>query len=283
VVEAATVTGADGGTDGVGWPLADLATLAATLVRRAGREVVEQRESAVATATTKSSPTDPVTEGDRAAETIVVEGITAARPDDAIIGEEGTERTGTSGLAWHIDPIDGTTNYLYGIPAYSVSVAVGTGDTMLCGAVFNPVTDELFEATVGAGATLNGRAIAVSPTRALPEVLVATGFGYRADRRRGQARVMAALLPEIRDIRRFGSAALDLCSVACGRVDAYYEVGLNLWDYAAGALIASEAGALCTDLAGGAPSGHFLLAAPPGVHGPLGDRLRELEADLVDG
>lgn len=270
------------GLDPASLPLADLARLAATLARRAGQAVVEQREAAVATATTKSSPTDPVTEGDRAAEAIVVDGIAAARPDDAIIGEEGTERTGTSGLAWHIDPIDGTTNYLYGIPAYSVSVAVGAGDVMLCGTVYNPVTDELFEATTGAGATLNGRPIAPTTGRGLPEALVATGFGYRADRRRGQARVVAELLPDIRDIRRFGSAALDLCSVACGRVDAYYEVGLNLWDFAAGALIAREAGARCTDLAGGPPSTDFLLAAGPGVHGLLGDRLRELEADRVD-
>lgn len=274
------------GQDPAAWPpaeLAELAELASTVARRAGAAIVERREAAVATATTKSSPTDPVTEADRVAEAIVVDGIAAARPDDAIIGEEGTERAGTSGLAWHVDPIDGTTNYLYGIPAYSVSVAVAAGGSMLCGTVFNPVSGELFEATRGAGATLNGRTITVSSPVALPAALVATGFGYRSDRRRGQARVVAELLPEIRDIRRFGSAALDLCSVACGRVDAYYEVGLNVWDFAAGALIADEAGARCTNLGGGPPSTGFLLAAQPGLHGPLGARLRELEADRVDG
>jgi myo-inositol-1(or 4)-monophosphatase len=263
--------------------LVELSDLATSLARRAGRAIVEQRVEAVSSATTKSSPTDLVTEADRAAEAIVVDGIVAARPDDAIIGEEGTEHPGTSGLSWHIDPIDGTTNYVYGIAAYSVSIAVADGETMVCGAVFNPVADELFAATMGGGASLDGRPIAVRAPVGLEAALVATGFGYRAERRRDQARVVAALLPEIRDIRRFGSAALDLCSVACGRVDAYYEVGLNLWDFAAGALIAREAGALCTDLHGAEPTADFLLAASPDLHRRLGRRLRELGAEGPGG
>lgn len=258
--------------------LDELAGLTVSLAMRAGAAIVEIRDEAVATATTKSSPTDPVTEGDRAAESIVVDGILAARPDDTILGEEGTDQHGSSGLSWHIDPIDGTTNYLYGLPAYGVSIAVGDETTMLAGAVYNPVADELFAATVGRGATLNGDPIDVGRPVELSSALVATGFGYQAERRRGQAAVMAALLPEIRDIRRLGSAALDLCAVACGRVDAYYELGLNRWDFAAGALIAAEAGAHCTDLDGGPASERFLLAAKPDLHPVLAERLRDLGA-----
>ena len=255
-----------------------LAELAASLARRAGEVVVDLREAAVASATTKSSPTDPVTEADRAAEAIVVDGILAARPDDGIVGEEGTERLGRSGVDWSIDPIDGTTNYLYGIPAYGVSIAVGDATGTRCGVVYNPVTGELFQARRGAGATLNGKPIGVAPPVELGSALVATGFGYLAERRLAQASVVAGLLPEVRDIRRFGSAALDLCAVACGRVDAYYELGLNDWDFAAGSLIAREAGARCTDLSGGEPSSEFLVAASPGLHPVLVDRLLALGA-----
>lgn len=265
-----------GGTDAP--DLAALSKLATSLARSAGEAVIDLRASAVAGATTKSSPTDPVTEADRAAERIVVDGLTSARPEDAIIGEEGTEQAGTSGLIWSIDPIDGTTNYVYGIPAYAVSIAVGDETGILCGSVYNPVTDELYEAVRGAGATLNGRPIAVNEPVELDAALVATGFGYLAERRRSQAAVVAGLLPEIRDIRRVGSAALDLCAVACGQVDAYYEVGLNVWDFAAGALVATEAGAMCTDLTGGPASPEFLVAAGPTLHRVLAERLRSLGA-----
>ncbi len=258
--------------------LDELGRLAVDLAERAGEAIVELRDGAVATTTTKSSPTDPVTEADRAAERLIVDGIRRARPDDTITGEEGADHVGTSGLEWHIDPIDGTTNYVYGLPAYGVSVAVGRGERMLAGAVANPVAGELFAAVAGRGATLNGDPIRVGRPVELSAALVATGFGYAAERRRGQAAVVAALLPEIRDIRRMGSAALDLCAVACGRVDAYYELGLNRWDFAAGVLIAAEAGARCTDLGGGPPSTEFLVAASPELHGPLTRRLVELGA-----
>ncbi len=267
--------------------LIELENLAKTLALKAGRLVVEQREEAVATATTKSSPTDPVTEADRASEQAIVAGITAVRPDDAIVGEEGTNRPGTSGYEWLVDPIDGTTNFVYGIPAYSVSIALaeratdGGAPTILCGVVYNPMLDELFEARRGAGARLNGEPINVGQPVELSRALVSTGFGYDADRRRNQAAVVAELLGSIRDIRRVGSAALDLCWVACGRVDAYYEAGLNAWDYAAGSLIAAEAGATCADLEGGPPSSRFLLAATPGLDSALADRLRRLGADKV--
>lgn len=257
----------------------ELLDLAMSLTTEAGIAVVEKRAEAVATATTKSSPTDPVTEGDRLAESIVVAGITEHRPDDGIVGEEGTERTGTTGVVWYIDPIDGTTNYLYDIPAYAVSVGAAIDGVMIAAVVLNPVAEELYAARLGAGATMNGESISVSACPQLGSALLATGFGYLAERRRHQAAVVAEVLPKVRDIRRIGSAALDLCNVACGRVDAYYELGLNSWDFAAGWLIATEAGAICDDLRGGEPSEHFMLATTPSIHEPLSTLLRSLNAD----
>ena len=257
-----------------------LADLAAPLAIEAGRQALELAESARRSATTKSSATDLVTLADQAAEDLIVTGLLAARPDDGIEGEEGASRVGTSGVVWHIDPIDGTTNYVYDLPLFAVSIAAAVRGTMLSGTVYNPVSEELFEARLGAGATLDGEPITASDKDELASALIYTGFSYQPEIRRAQARVMAELLPEIRDIRRLGSAALDLCSVACGRADAYFEVGLNVWDFAAGALIAREAGALCTDLADGPPSSGFVLAAPPALHRTLGDRLRALGADV---
>lgn len=264
------------GAAGLGPELLELAT---ALAIEAGSAVVAARAEAVATATTKSSPTDPVTEGDRLAEAIVVAGITKHRPDDGIVGEEGTEQTGTTGVVWYIDPIDGTTNYLYGIPAYAVSIGAAVDGVMTAAVVNNPATDELFAARVGGGATLNGEPIAVSAPDGLSSSLVATGFGYRAERRVHQAAVIAEVLPRVRDIRRIGSAALDLCNVACGRADAYYELGLNSWDFAAGWLIATEAGAVVDNLRDQLPTEHFLLATTPAIHAPLTELLRSVDAD----
>lgn len=261
---------------------AELLQLATALATEAGTAVVAAREKAVATATTKSSPTDPVTEGDRLAEAIVVAGITERRPDDGIVGEEGTEQTGTTGVVWYIDPIDGTTNYLYGIPAYAVSIGAAVDGVMTAAVVLNPVNAEVFAAQLGAGATLNGEPIAVSSPTALGSSLVATGFGYKAERRKHQAATLAEVLPHIRDMRRIGSAALDLCNVACGRVDAYYELGLNSWDFAAGWLIAAEAGAIVDNLRDEPPTEHFLLAATPAIHSALTDLLRSVDADKGD-
>ncbi len=260
-----------------------LLDLAVGLAVDAGRTITEMRSDAVTSADTKSSPTDPVTEADRRAEEIIVEGLLAARADDGIVGEEGASRDGTSGVTWHIDPIDGTTNYVYGIPAYGVSIGAVIDGAVVAGAVCNPAIDELYAASLGAGATLNGEPITASATELLSSSLVGTGFGYVADRRKRQATVVSALLPEVRDIRRIGSAALDLCSVACGRLDAYFEAGLNSWDFAAGWLIATEAGAVCDNVRSGAPTERFLVAAAPGIHRQLGDRLRALNADAVIG
>jgi myo-inositol-1(or 4)-monophosphatase len=257
-----------------------LLELAVTFARRAGRTAVEMRSEAVASATTKSSPTDPVTAADQEAEAVVVEGILRHRPDDSIVGEEGAQRRGTSPVVWYIDPIDGTTNYLYDIPAYAVSIAAAVDGVLVAGAVFNPVLDELFTARAGHGAHLNGRPVQVRPPVPLSSALVATGFGYQAERRRLQAVTLTQLLPAIRDIRRFGSAALDLCALATGRVDAYYEIGLNVWDYAAGWLLVHEAGGRCRDLAGDDPSPRFFMAAGPDLIEPLAGAIREAVASV---
>ena len=217
------------------------------------------------TAATKSSDTDVVTRHDRAAEAAIVERLVAMRPDDAIIGEEGTQHDGTSGLSWFLDPIDGTTNFLYGLPLWSTSVGVVDGDGTVAGAVFVPVTGELFAAERGAGATRNGEPIRASGEVDPALALVATGFGYVPSRRAQQARRLTTLIPAIRDIRRGGSAAVDLCYTAAGLVDAYYEDGLNSWDVVAGELIAREAGCRTGDFAGGPPTPAQLLVAPPGL------------------
>lgn len=259
-----------------------LLELAVTFARQAGRIAVDMRSEAIASATTKSSPTDPVTAADEAAEAVIVDGILRYRPDDGIVGEEGADHQSTSPVVWYVDPIDGTTNYVYGIPAYAVSIAAAVDGVLVSGAVFNPVSDELFSARAGHGAFLNGKPIRVAPPVPLASALVATGFGYQSERRRLQAAVLGQLLPAIRDIRRFGSAALDLCSLAMGRVDAYYEVGLNVWDYAAGWLLVHEAGGRCRDLAGNDPSGEFFMAAGPDLIEPLARAVVEATA-VADG
>jgi len=218
---------------------------------------------------TKSSATDPVTEFDRAAEDLIVDGLGRERPDDAIVGEEGAARTGSTGLEWHVDPIDGTVNYVYDLPAWCTSVAVVDADGPLAGAVFAPVAGELFSAARGQGATLDGVPISCSRADELSTALVATGFSYLPERRSLQAARMVRLITQVRDVRRFGSAALDLCMVGAGRVDAYFEEHLNSWDLAAGVLVAAEAGATTSDLEGGAAGPHATVAAAPGIHGAL--------------
>lgn len=264
--------------------LAGLVDLAEGAARAAGRLIVARRPDELSVTATKSSPTDVVTAMDTAAEELLVETITAARATDGVLGEEGSGREGTSGLTWVLDPIDGTVNYLYRIPAYAVSVAVVTGPpepdrwTVLAGCVHNPVSGETWTAGAGAGAFLDGERIEVNRGVPLETALVGTGFGYRRERREAQARVLAELLPAVRDVRRAGAASLDLCAVACGRLDAYYERGLKPWDLAAGGLVAAEAGA---DVAGldGRPAGEeMVLAAAPELAARLGALLSELRA-----
>jgi len=254
--------------------------LARELGTRAGALLLDglTRTRAIAT---KSTVTDMVTEMDRASERLIVDGIIAVRPDDGIIGEEGTDRRGTSGVQWIIDPLDGTTNYVYAHPGFAVSIAAARTDAvsgrteLVAGVVVDPVHDETFVAVRGGGATRNDVTIRCSTEADLGRALVATGFSYDPARRRHQGEVVAYLMPHIRDIRRMGAAAVDLCSVACGRVDASYEQGLEPWDYSAGVLIAAEAGARVGNLEGLGPGRDFTLAAPPALFDSL--RLRLLD------
>lgn len=249
---------------------------------------------------TKSSPTDVVTEADQAAEALIRGLIGEKRPGDRILGEEGGEtgpggtggQGGRSDVRWIVDPLDGTVNYLYGLPDWAVSVAAEVDGTVVAGAVFVPRRDELYSARLGHGAWLSSGALdwrgedTGSPVRLacnrdvpLAQALVATGFGYAAGRRQVQGDVLRAVLPRVRDIRRGGSAAVDLCSVASGTVDAYYERGVNLWDIAAGGLIAAEAGAEVTGLHGRPPSPSMTLAAPPPLLGDLHDLLASTDPE----
>ena len=226
----------------------ELLRLAQDTALVAGELAARRRAEGVEVAASKSSPEDIVTFADRETENLIRALLAEARPNDGFFGEESAATPGTSGLTWVVDPIDGTVNFLYGIPAWAVSIAVVEGDdpatwTTLAGAVFNPALGELFTASAGGGSHLKGRRLQVATGVPLNLALVGTGFSYRAAMRLRQANVVHGLVDRVRDIRRIGSAALDLCSVAAGRLDLYYERGLNPWDQAAGALVAREAGA----------------------------------------
>ncbi|PID96205.1 MAG: inositol monophosphatase [Actinomycetales bacterium] len=260
---------------------AALERIAVALALEAGRLIRDERPIRLAT-DTKSSNTDVVTDMDTRSEALLHKRIAESCPQDGLLGEEGAHRVGSTGITWVVDPIDGTTNYLYDLPMYAVSVAAVVGspagpDWMpIAGAVHAPVLDTVWSAAAGAGArrTVSQRpdpqAIVVGTEHELSRALVATGFGYRAEARARQARLLTRVLPHVRDIRRCGSAAVDLCMVADGRVDAFYESGLRPWDLAAGWLIAREAGAVVTDGAGGHPGEHLVLAANPALHESLG-------------
>jgi myo-inositol-1(or 4)-monophosphatase len=240
----------------------DLLALATDTARRAGALLADGQRRARTSIDTKSTATDMVTEMDRAAEALIIEALSTARPDDGFLGEEGTDRAGTSGLRWVVDPLDGTTNYLYGYPAWSVSIAAVDDAGSLVGVVHDPRAGETFTAVRGAGAWCDGLAISVGRPPDLASTLVGTGFAYRAQERAWQAAVLAHVLPRVRDIRRAGSAALDLCSVGAGRLDAYYERGIMPWDSAAGILVASEAGAQWTALSAADHPAGLAIASP---------------------
>jgi myo-inositol-1(or 4)-monophosphatase len=255
-----------------------LVELASEIAGRAVRLLLGERGRTRLRVETKVSATDMVSEMDHASEHLIVEALLAERPDDGIVGEEGSARQGTSGVRWVIDPLDGTTNYLYDHPGWAVSIAAEDARGTLAGVVADGVHAEVFTATRGGGARRNGTPIACSDAAVLATALVGTGFGYRPERRRVQGEVVAALLPRVRDIRRMGAASVDLCSVACGRLDAYYERGLAPWDLAAGALVATEAGATVTALDGGPVVAGSVLAAAPRLAAPLSDLLCSLGA-----
>ena len=222
---------------------------------------------------TKSTATDMVSDADREAEEVLVQILTAARPHDALLGEEGAGREGTSGLRWVVDPLDGTTNFVFGYPQWAVSVAVEDEHGPLAGAIYDPSRDELFAAARGRGTTLNGDRVHVRGTHDLSQALIATGFGYDAERRALQAARVADVIPRIRDIRRGGAAAIDLAWVACGRLDGYWESGLNAWDWSAGSLLVTEAGGFWSCQPGPLGVGQA-VAACPGVYDALFELLQ---------
>ena len=252
-----------------------LATEAAAFVRRRRGEVFAGAPQGDGAVRTKSSPTDPVTVVDTETERLLRARLAVLRPDDAILGEEegGAARAPAGVPVWVLDPIDGTVNFMYGLGAYAVSVGVQIDGVSVAGAVANAATGEVFSAARGQGAvvTRDGArtALRCNVIDELPMALVATGFAYARERRRQQAGAVAELLAEVRDIRRVGSCALDLCMVAAGRLDAYFESGVHVWDWAAAALVAEEAGAVVRLPAPGADDDDLVIAAAPGVAAAL--------------
>ncbi len=248
-----------------------LESLAIDIAREAGALALQRRNAGVTIAATKSSLADIVTEADREVEAFIRERIAGARPDDGFLGEESGHSPGGSGVTWIVDPIDGTVNYTYGIPAYAVSIAAVLGDPTpasweaVAGAVFNPAVGELFHAARGHGAHLDGHPIRVNAEVSPAGALIATGFGYDPATHRDTLDQLTRTMPLMRDLRRIGAASLDLAYVACGRLDGYFERGLNPWDHAAGALLVQEAGGRV----GGSPDGHPGLSMTIAAAEPL--------------
>jgi myo-inositol-1(or 4)-monophosphatase len=262
-------------------PYSDLLAIARTTALRAGELAALRRSEGVEVAASKSSPVDVVTEADRETEALIRSLLADARPNDGFFGEESDAAESESGLTWIVDPIDGTVNFLYGVPHYAVSIAVVEGGPdplewrALAGCVFNPAIGELYTAAEGSGAFLGDQQLHVAAPTTLAQALVGTGFAYSSEMRAAQGAIAAGLLPLVRDLRRSGTASLDLCYVAAGRLNAYYERTLSPWDHAAGALIAREAGAVVKGLRDAAPSRDFILAAEP-------ELAALLEATLLD-
>ena len=250
---------------------AELEAVAIDIVRAAGALLVNRPESLKVE--TKSSAVDVVTEMDKASEALVTEYLARHRPGDGLLGEEGANLATTTGITWIVDPIDGTVNYLYGLPGWNISIAAQRDSQTLAGAVFAPLIDggSLWSACKGGGAYLRRGAGQAQRLRANANVplhlaLLATGFSYSTQTRAKQGARFATLIPHVRDIRRMGAAAVDLCLVASGMVDGYFEEELSPWDLAAGELIASEAGALVTNASGGPAGRDMVVAAHPSLH-----------------
>jgi myo-inositol-1(or 4)-monophosphatase len=242
-----------------------LRELAEAVAREAGRQLRDAFAGPGVNVTAKSSPTDLVSEADHAAERLIRARLAEARPGDGVLGEEGGSLAGTTGLRWVVDPLDGTVNFLFGIPQWAVSIAVEDGDGTLAGVVYDPMRDELWSVERDGEPMLDGRPIRGSSRTDLATAMIATGFGYDAEVRRLQAEVLARLLPQVRDIRRLGSAALDLAWTAAGRYDAFYERGLNAWDLAAGELLCRRAGLAVAQLEPVPPAAGGVVVAPPGL------------------
>ena len=248
-----------------------LLSLAEDVAREAGAQLLEAFGGPL-TVETKSTPTDLVSEADEAAQALIRSRLSAARPDDGFLGEEGGDDDGTSGLRWIVDPLDGTINFLFGIPQWAVSIAVEDDEGAIAGVVYDPMRDELWSAARGGPARCDGRPIEGSRKDDLSQAMVATGFGYDAAMRAAQGETVARLLPHVRDIRRLGSAALDLVWTAAGRYDVFYERGLNAWDLAAGGLICERAGLAVGELAATDALPNGVLVAPRA----LAARMRDL-------
>lgn len=262
---------------------AELCELALDAATRAAELITAGRPSALRI-DQKSTHTDSVTQMDLAAEALIRSVIDAERPGDQFLGEESATkplRPRAGEVTWIVDPIDGTTNYIYDLPGYNISIAAAIGDQVVAAVVADPSHNRVYRAQLGAGAFCNDMRLelpASRPDLTLDTALIATGFGYSAEMRARQGTVVAALLPRIRDIRRFGAAALDLCHVASGRVDGYFEVNLGPWDLAAGALIATEAGAVVAALTDHLPLPQSVIAAHPTVFDELKAALVGLDA-----
>jgi myo-inositol-1(or 4)-monophosphatase len=243
--------------------LTELQLLAESIAREAGALLRDAFRGPELRISAKSTPTDLVSEADHAAEHLIRERLGAARPDDGVLGEEGGDVEGTSGVRWVVDPLDGTVNFLFGVPQWAVSIAAEDASGTLVGVVYDPERDELFSAVRGGPATVNGHPLKASTKTDLATSLVGTGFGYDSEVRRAQATVVARLLPQVRDIRRFGAAAIDLAWTAGGRLDVYYEHGLNAWDLAAGGLICECAGLEVRHVEPVGPSNPGVIVGPP--------------------
>jgi myo-inositol-1(or 4)-monophosphatase len=245
----------------------ELVSLAEEVARAAGALLMQRPDSF--TFTEKSSAVDFATQMDQQAESLIVKSLLAPRPDDGIIAEEGAAQPSKSGITWVIDPLDGTVNYLYGLPGWNISIAAKNQEGVIAGVVFAPTINSLWKATKGGGAYLNNKAIKCNDPVNLNLALIATGFSYDLELRKEQGARIQKLIPQIRDLRRNGAAAVDLCYVAMGAVDAYFESSLKEWDFAAGGLIATEAGALISGRTGGAPDGDMVVCAGPSLHAQL--------------
>lgn len=258
-----------------------LREIAVRVAAEAGELAAEGQEG-ITVLHTKSSPTDVVTQMDRATEELIRSRLLAERPGDAFLGEEGGDEDGTSRVRWIVDPIDGTVNYLYGSPDWGVAIAAEVDGQVVAAAVNLPRHGEMYQAALGRGAFLGEERLTAPETVPLDRALIATGFGYFPERRVRQARVLVEVLPRVRDIRRTGSAALDLCGLAVGRYNAFYERGLHAWDWSAPGLIASEAGLRVGGLRAGPPSNDMVIAARPELYGRIDRMLQELGADSDD-
>ena len=248
---------------------AELLAIAVETAEAAGRLLLERFRAPARGVERKSSTTDMVSDADRDAEALIRERLRGVRQYDAIVGEEGGEEGGSSGLRWVIDPLDGTTNFLFGIPQWGVSIACEDEAGGLAGVVYSPCHDELFTATRGGGAFLGDVRLAASSKTDLADALIVTGFSYLPEERAAEAAVVERVLPRVRDIRRPGAASLDIAWTAAGRFDGYYEVPTHHWDWAAGVVIAREAGAVISELSAVGASGPGLVVAGPGLHAEL--------------